>query len=445
MTSHPAAERKLAEARTRLAFARPYFSTGIYALRLIVTTEVPSFAVDDYWRVYANPGWIERYDVGCSATALSHELLHVLLDHSGRAKAAGVSFDTLRVWNDEAADPDINDGLCADCQNAKPPLPLLPAEWCSLPSHFDLPDGKVAEWYFAERMKLHRERARAGGGETREDGGAGNGGRGRAGKGTGRGAGAVESAPSFGCGSGATGVPAPWEVGSPESSGIDGLDDGDVWAVRRGVAADLKSHVAMKGRGSVPGGLLEWADDLLRPRRIPWERACANAVRRATQTAAGAVRHSYARPSRRQHAYGAVVMPAYRRPVPNIALVSDTSLSMNERQRALARGVVEAACRCLAVPLRVIDVDAAVHRDVVVSSGRMTSRAGGGGTDMRVGIEQAFRRPRPADCVVVCTDCDTPWPSVKPAGVVVVLAIGASREAIAAIPPWMTVIEVEEA
>jgi predicted metal-dependent peptidase len=206
---------------------------------------------------------------------------------------------------------------------------------------------------------------------------------------------------------------------------------------------DVKGHAEQKGRGSVPGDLLEWANDLLRPARIAWDQLLANALRRAAHSTAGAVRHSYTRTSRRQHAFGQVIMPAFRRPIPNVALVTDTSLSM-VAQRALVRGVVDDACRRLAVPLRVLDVDAAVQRDGVVSSGLRAAMKGGGGTDMRVGIERALRRPRPADSVVVVTDCETLWPERKPSAHVIVAAIGATKKHLAAIPPWATVIEVTE-
>lgn len=350
----------------------------------------------------------------------------------------------MHVWNAEAADPDINDGLMVDCRNCKPPLPELPAEWCSLPKHFDLPDHRAAEWYYAQRMLVHREERRTGGGEAQESGGAGNGGAGRSGRGSGQGgSGRSVGQADFGCGSGSSGVPAPWEVGSPEGSGIEGIESADAWDLRRRIAGAIKTHV--EGRGSVPDGLVEWANELLRPKRISWDQMLMSAMRRASHTVAGLVRHDYSRPSRRQHAFGQVIMPSFRRPVPNVVFVSDTSLSMDSDQRALVRGVVDSACRQLAVPLRILDVDAAVHRDVMVSSGRQVSHVGRGGTDMCVGIEQAMRRPRPADCIVVCTDCDTPWPLVKPRAHMIVVAVNASREAIAGIPSWATVIEAEAA
>jgi len=442
---YTAAERKLKEARTRAVFARPYYARGLLALRLIVSPDVPSFAVDEWWRLYASPGWIDRHDVGQIATALCHELQHVLLDHSARARAVGVTLGTLPEWW-ECSDCDINDGLLLDCQKCQPALPPLPDAWCVLPKHFGLPDGKVVEWYYAQRMNERREqRKKVTGGQTKKNGGAGDGGKGSAGAGGGH-SGSRTQEQNYGCGSGSTGVAAPWEHGDPENSGVDGVQDADAWDIRRNVARDVHDHVKQKGRGSAPSGLLEWADELLRPRRIPWDRLLANVMRRASHMAAGAVQHSYTRVSRRQHAFGRAIMPAFRRPVPRIALVSDTSASMDSDQRALVRGVVDDACRHLAIPLRVIDVDAAVHRDLLVTSGRLAARAGHGGTDMRVGIAKALARPYPSNCVVVCTDCATPWPEKRPPGVhVIVAAIGATAEHLALVPAWATLVVVEKA
>jgi predicted metal-dependent peptidase len=304
-----------------------------------------------------------------------------------------------------------------------------------LPSHFGLPDNKLAEWYFAERLKALAERA--GGGLTQENGGRGDGGRGRAGRGDGKGDGTQID---YGCGSGASGIEAPWDVGSPEASGVDGLDDADAWDIRRQVAKDV---VAFQARGNAPLGLLTWAKELTKVKTIPWDSLLVSAVRRASLTAAGATIPSYARPSRRQHAFGRAIAPAYRHPVPSIVAVTDTSDSMSAL-RATVRGVIDSACRRLGVPLRVIDVDAAVQRDVLVSSGRLTTQKGGGGTDMRVGIERAMERGG-CDAVVVVTDCETLWPTVKTRAKLIVVAVGATAEALKTVPSWATLIKAEAA
>lgn len=429
-----AVRRRIEEVVTHLCFARPYFASGVYAMRPVICEETLALAVDDYWRIYINPDWLMRYSVGQAASAFAHELQHLLCDHAGRAKAAGVSYSTMHIWSRESCDPEINAPLMVDCRTCQPILAGMPEDWCVLPSHFGLPDNKLAEFYFAERLKVRE--VRAGGGVLAENGGRGDGGRGRAGRGSGEGEGTELD---FGCGSGATGIQAPWDVGSPAESGVDGLDDADVWGLRRQVARDV---IAYQARGTTPLGLLAWAKEITRVKTISWDALLASAVRRATVTVAGTALTSYARPSRRQHAFGRVIAPAYRRPVPNIVLIADTSGSM-DHLRATARGVVDSACRRLGVPLRVIDVDVDVHRDVFVSSGRFAVQSGGGGTDMCAGIDRANERGG-CDVVVVVTDCDTDWPVKRPRSKLIVVAVGATRESINLVPAWATVVEAVE-
>lgn len=430
ISDHAKTEAAIERAKMHLCFARPYFSKGVYALRVVVTDDVPAMAVDPYWRLYVNPGWVAQHSVGQSASSLNHELQHLLLDHAGRAKAAGVSYSTLHMWNNEAADPEINAALLRDCRSCRPIMEPIPEAWCSLPAHFGLPDGKTAEWYFAERLKaLH---GRAGRGTVQENGGKGNGGKGSSGKGDGKG---FEGELDFGCGSGASGVQAPWDVGSPAESNVDGLDDADVIDIRRQVAKDIVEHA--KRSKDIESGLLAWAKGVVEIKTIRWDTLLCAAVRRASLTASGVVTPSYTRLSRRQHAFGRAIAPAYRRPVPDVVLVLDASESMNECQ-CVVRGVVDGACRSLGVPLRTIDVNTSVRAEVRVTSGREALKRGGGGTDMRAGIAKALEGR--ADAIVVVTDCETPWPEKVSARRLIVVAVGATQSALEKVPEWATLV-----
>src|SRR5262249_860718 len=71
-----------------------------------------------------------------------------------------------------------------------------------------------------------------------------------------------------------------------------------------------------------------------------WGKALAAELRRAVADTAGAVDYSYRRPSRRASVAGDVVLPALRRPVPEVAVVCDTSGSMTEELLAAALGEV---------------------------------------------------------------------------------------------------------
>jgi len=400
---------KFEEARSRLTFARPYFTAAAYKLKLIVTPEAASLHVDTYGRLYAAPGWLARYDVGVVATGIAHELHHILRDHAGRGKTIGVVPATRAAWN-EACDCEINPGLMDDCVGQQPVLPVLPPEWCLRPEQFGMEVGSVAERYFSERV-----RQRAMSMDRGEE-------RGRT---------------ADGCGSGATGVEAPWEVAQ---SAAEGLDDAQLWQLRRDTAQAVIEHTA---RGSVPGSLVDWATDLLRPKQVPWDRMLGSLMRRGVQQGGSVLHSSYSRLSRRQDVYGELLMPSYRRVSPTMAFVRDTSESM-QHVTALVRGVVEQVCAHTGSALTLIDVDVEVQEVRQVSSGRIAAH-GGGGTDMRVGIERAFAHPRPVDVAIVCTDCDTPWPARRPRGHVIVAAVGAADAYLDMVPSWAQVVRVEQA
>ncbi|WP_240797229.1 VWA-like domain-containing protein [Streptomyces sp. F001] len=58
----------------------------------------------------------------------------------------------------------------------------------------------------------------------------------------------------------------------------------------------------------------------------------------------------------------------------------------------------------------VLACDADVHAVARVTAVDQVELAGGGGTDMTVGIRNALAAPEPPNIVVVLTDGYTPWP-----------------------------------
>jgi predicted metal-dependent peptidase len=209
------------------------------------------------------------------------------------------------------------------------------------------------------------------------------------------------------------------------------------------VAEAIRIAASSDSQGWVPGGWRRWAESILEP-RVDWRRELAAVIRAALANVAGAADYSYRRPSRRQAAVTGVILPAMRQPVPEVAVLLDTSGSMGDDRlaRALAElgGVLRAAGQrdvCL------IACDSAVHE-----AGKRVRRVeevrryltGGGGTDLREGFQAAARlRPRP-QVLVVLSDCETPWPDRPPSGMQVVVArIGRGRA-----PDWAKVVDVEE-
>lgn len=113
------------------------------------------------------------------------------------------------------------------------------------------------------------------------------------------------------------------------------------------------------------------------PSRTDWRRVLAAEVRSAVAAIAGKVEYSYRRPSRRAHLNRELVLPVLQRPVPEVAIVCDTSGSMHERLLARALAEVEGVLTRAGLRdrrVRVLAVDAAVQAVRGVSR---TQRLGG--------------------------------------------------------------------
>jgi predicted metal-dependent peptidase len=363
--------------------------------------------VDQGWRMRADPELIAAWTPAQLGSVLIHHVCHLLRTHGERAQAAGVGPDEARTWI-RAADAEINDDLVP----AGLELPGRPV----LPQHLGAPDGLLAEQYF------DGIRARGGPG-------------GRGGDATDRSAqsGAGEAAGSWlDCGSGADGVRRPGD-------GAGGLLGWQADLLRRQVAQDVLAHA--RQAGTVPAGLLRWAQEMLNP-KVDWRRLLAAELRRAVAQVAGAVDYSYRRPSRRSAVAGQVVLPALRRPVPEVAVVCDTSGSMTEDLLTMVLAEVEGLLRALGLArqVRVLACDTAVAPAQRVTSARQVQLIGGGGTNMGAGIAAAVAlRPRPA-VTVVLTDGYTPWPADAPKGTRVVVGLLGADAPDA--PPWARSVRV---
>ena len=129
--------RTLQAARVRAAHQRSYFAPALFNLVPVETTLIGSMAVDSQWRLYYNEAWLAAHSVEQNASLLVHEVSHLLRDHEGRKKAAGIRDH--RRWN-TAGDCEIND----DLQEEGLPLPGDPP----LPARYGLRNGERAETYY---------------------------------------------------------------------------------------------------------------------------------------------------------------------------------------------------------------------------------------------------------------------------------------------------------
>src|SRR5262245_3219770 len=176
-------------------------------------------AVDAYWRLYYNEGWLATHTVEENAALLIHEVGHLLRDHEARKKSAAAR--DARLWN-TAADCEINDDLAAEGL----PLPGDPPQ----PGKYGLPTGETAELYYKELSKP------------------------------------APAKDECDCGSGAHGERRPWELPPDEESsdGTPGVDAVKAEMVRREVAKRIMDVSGLSGEVSL--GWRRWAHEVMTPK-----------------------------------------------------------------------------------------------------------------------------------------------------------------------------------
>lgn len=380
----------------------PYLATAVYALVPVSTPRVQDMTVDRLWRLYLNPSWVVATDVPVIAAHLAHLVWHLLGEHADRGEDLQVRRATASDWR-AACDATIA-AVTAD-------LPV------GLPSAADLklPAGRSAEEYFAQLSGLPADTVPTEA-PTPDDPGT-----------------------DRSCGSGCDGQHRDYELPPDADVGAVGRAQGD--DIRRRVAIEFREHQTRFG--TQPGEWDRWVEGILDP-IVPWAQVLAAAVRRGVAWASGHTDYTYTRISRRQAASDQVILPATRRPLPQIAVVIDTSGSMDDGLLAQALGEVDGVLAGMGVGGRSVTVlatDAAVHAVSEVRHATDVTLGGGGGTDMTVGIVAATGlRPRPT-LIVVLTDGYTPWPTQGPPIPLIVVVLGRPGDPLPDTPSWAERVE----
>ncbi|MFH9692291.1 vWA domain-containing protein [Streptomyces globisporus] len=362
---------KLFAARLQAARARPYLATALFALHTVESREVPTMAVDRYWRCYVSPGFVARTPVEELAGVWVHEVSHLLRDHHGRsdrvAEQRGLTGPGDRLRMNIAADCEINDDVYGDG--------LARPKGAVHPSTLHLQSGELMEDYLYQFRLGPR----------------------------------TQNLAWLDCGSGADGLERGWELGP---DGAHGLSAHEQDAVRFRVAQGITGRP-----GNASKGWKRWAEQAFHPPQ-PWRELLGAAVRSAASGPGAGEDYSYGRPSRRSTGLRGVVLPSLRRRPPRVSVVIDTSGSVSDAE--LGSALLEVAAISRAVGGRrdlvtVLACDAATRVVHPLCQAEGIPLVGGGGTDLRTGFAKALRsHPRP-DAIVILTDGQTPWPSAQPA------------------------------
>jgi predicted metal-dependent peptidase len=432
----------------------PYFSSAVMGLVPYKLPGIGTLGVTDRGVLAWDPALVDKWSVENLAWVLIHEAGHYLRDHGGRAKACGAEH---APWN-IAGDAEINDDLKA-AGAVFPPFAKEdvddPAKVGQpsgvLPAHLGCEDGKLCEEYYAALRKNAQGKGGSKGrsvpGPGAKGGGAGGKGKGKQGQGQGNAEAQDSLSPMLkdGCGSGSGGEPAPWEGDIPKELGKSPAEQK---RIQREVAEAVR-QAAQKGRGTMPAGIVRWAEDVLGPPRIPWQQKLARLCRSAVAYRPGAGDYRYDRPSRRQSAFGygsgSPVFPALRMPIPQCAIIVDTSGSMGSEELKTGLEEVKGILSAVGASVDFYSCDTEVHTAVKIRtvSDAVRNLKGGGGTDMKPAFHRAMQASRRPELIVCVTDGCIGDPGPKPRGAGVVwLLVGnyVNKETLT----WGEVVEMDK-
>ncbi len=395
----------------------PYLAPAIFKLSVVpVTSEqgLDTMAVDDRGRVYINFDKCMERSLDWAAGALVHEAWHVLRHHSLRARHSDVRDHT--KWN-FAGDLEINTALPPRFIKEMPDI-LYPKQFKDAQG-VTFPDGKTAEWYYAN-IQQQKQQSQSGqqqqggqggqGGQDQQSGGQGqqgqqDGGQGQDGQGEGR--------PGEGqCGSGAGGQRRSYEVDGNESGETPEWSETDREFVKREVAKRIREQASKNssnGIGTMPGNLLEWADVVLAPPRVRWQDVFRTMIHTAVKWRRGYKTINRRKAARRQPVADLIVPQWNDSQLTAAAALDNSGSNLENIPGALSE--VFAMLRVAGIKeLQFFTVDTKVAE--VQKLRRASDKVrleGGGGTDMRVGFRALADLG--VDVGILFTDSQTPWPS----------------------------------
>lgn len=430
---------------------KPYLATALMRMKLIEDPGYGTLGVDSSWRLYYDPLEIIYWPIDALSAVIEHEVWHLLRQHHRRAQNLGINLTTGKKWN-IAADTEIhsNRQLLAD-------ISRIPNSSPHHPEMYGLPRKKTVEFYYQNIPDPPEQEPEDGDGPPGEgegDGdGEGRGGRGdrqQDGDGEGRGGGRwyENINPARGVsGSGADGIQRPREL-APTDEIVSRAEERHI---SRTTAETIQRDIRDIGRSQTGIGddLSEWADSLLEPPKVDWRDLLRNAIDTAIQSQMGNLQYTWRRLSRRQVASPDFMLPGMDSPVPEIAVVLDSSGSMyaaataprTERERRVGdhlRTLLNAAMHEVGGILEEFGIGIGVNILVTTTAVQFAQRVydlddiqlvSGGGTEMGVGLEAAAMLEPPPNVIICLTDGYTAWPGEPPeANATYIIAIVGSTE-----------------
>lgn len=360
------ATERLQKARTRILLDHPFFSAILLRRALTESDRHPTLAVDVDGNIYYNAQFVMRLSTDETVFALCHEVLHVIGRHALRRGRR----DRKR-WI-YAADAWINDTLRhAGVGEAVDGTVHMPGSRLR----------SVDEIY--ESLPEHSGGKRKG---AQADGGRG------------------DDADNQG-----------WDNGFGDDL-IDDPRQGD--AARRENEASIKMLVGYaaqeaRRRGRMPASLERMVDDVLSS-KLPWQDMLERFMVRCARDEV-----AWRRPNKRFVAQG-IYLPSVSAEtrMGRVVIGIDTSGSIEDSAlSAFVKEVNDIAETCRPECVTMIYCDTRVQRVDHYAAEDFPLKArpeGGGGTDLREVFDHVEREGFAPDCLLLFTDCRTPWPDYSP-------------------------------
>ena len=396
----------------------PYFRAKLLSFVTRAAPGLGTIVCTKHGILLFDPEVIANWSAEQMAGGWVHEVMHSILKHHDRLN--GRQPEILNMAQDLAINPAVQD------------MGLQLPEGALFPEKFGWERGLTSDEYYELLLKLaasvpgSRLGKKKKKGEDPSDGDDQN--EGDEGDGNGKN---DPSKPKNGpskpsVGGGWCGSCAAHEVpNEPADGDPEGRSEAEMDRVNRQVAEAIRDASA-KQRGTMPAGILKWADAELQAPVIPWQTKLARATRNAATWAAGAVAHRYDQPGRRQagvgYGQGKPILPRLRRPIPRVAIAIDTSGSMGPKETFAAVTEVQGVLRAVSADVTFCACDAAVHALAPIRqlSDLAELLKGGGGTDFVPVFEALDKaRPRP-EVVIFMTDGYGPAPEMPPVGMRVI-------------------------
>jgi len=249
-------------------------------------------------------------------------------------------------------------------------------------------------------------------------------------------------------GSAASGRPAPWETDEESVSQVE---------VDQLIESTLRAAAEYaKTRGGQGANMMRRYEAATKNKPLPWQRILARYIARGRTHGVGRLDYSYSRPHRRQSVVPDVVLPSLRQPTLDIAVIVDTSGSIDDGELGLALREVQAILKRGGVAeMRVVFGDTQIRAEARVRTVAEAVKAfrrvrGGGDTNMGHIVRAVVdgegakqKNSRPPQLVVVITDGVTPW-GRAPRTRVPVIAVITPRGRRDNTPAWVKEVAIDE-